>query len=133
MISTNDDEKTITELSLITGIPTETIEKVFLGFQTQFTFKHTKNKSIKIPYIGSFLIRYKYDETTEEGKEAQVDAFFSPHPQVKRLIGQLNDIEKYGDYTKLDTFAILKKQIKQDFRTVITDDDRLETSLQANS
>jgi len=129
MISTNDDEKTIAELSLLTGIPIDTIEKVFLGFQTQFTFKHTTNKSIKIPYIGSFLIRYKYDEVTEDGKEAQVDAFFSPHPQVKRLIGQLNDIKKSGDYTKLDTFAILKKQIKQDFRTVITDDDRVSDSL----
>lgn len=125
MITTSDDEKTITELSLLTGISAEIIEKVFLGFQTQFVFKHTTNKSIKIPYIGSFLVRYKYDETTEEGKEAQVDAFFSPHPQVKRLIGQLNDIEKSGDFTKLDTFAILKKQIKQDFKTVIDEEESL--------
>jgi len=126
MITTNEDDKTIVELSLISGVSKEEIEKVFIALQPHFAFKYCSNKAIHIPYVGNFLIRYRAEEITDEGKEAQVDAFFAPHPQVKRIVGQLKDIEKTGNFTELDVFTQLKKQIKQDFKTVITDEDFLE-------
>lgn len=124
MIIETEDEKTIQGISLISGISTDVIEKVFASFQTQFVLNYKKNKSIRIPYIGSFLVKFRKDEITSDGKEAQVDAFYAPHPQVKRLVGQLEDAEISKDYTKLDVFTFLKKIIKRDLKTIITDEDR---------
>jgi len=120
---TSDDEKSITELSLISGISTDIIEKVFSAFQVQFVFKYKNNKSIFVPGIGSFLVRYKSDEITIDGKEAQVDAFYAPHPQIKRLVGQLKDTEKSKDFSKIDAVSSLKKILNRDFKTKISDDD----------
>jgi tetrahydromethanopterin S-methyltransferase subunit G len=50
------------------------------------------------------------------GREATVDAFYSPSDEVKRIIGQLVDIEETFDYTNLDTFKLLKKVINNDFK-----------------
>jgi hypothetical protein len=125
MITTEEDEKTIAELSLLSGVDATDVRKIFDSLQTQFCFKYTNNKRIHIPFVGSFLVRYRNDETTPDGKEAQVDAFYGPHPQIKRVVGQLKDIEKTGDYTNLDVFTNLKKQIKNDFKTTITSDDLL--------
>lgn len=121
MITTKEDLDTIQNISLISGVDVLEIEKVFQAFITEFTFKYTNNKQIHVPYIGRFLIRYRGEEITDEGKESQVDAFFSPHDQIKRVVGQLKDIEKTKDYTKLDTFVSLKKILKQDFKAHIND------------
>jgi nucleoid DNA-binding protein len=122
MISTNEDEKTLAELSLITGISIDEIEEIFSAFLIQFTFKYANNKRIFIPYIGSFLVRYRNDLQTEEGMEAQLDAFFSPHDELKRIVGQMKDIESGGETTNLDTYNNLKKIIKNDFKTKLTEE-----------
>lgn len=122
MIATNDDEKTIIELSLLSGIPVDVIEKLFVAFQIQFAFQYKNNKSIKIPFVGSFLVRYRGDSITDEGKEAQLDSFFAPHPQIAHLVGQLQDIEKTGNFKELDVLTQLKKLLKQDFKTKIDEE-----------
>lgn len=122
MITTNDDERTFTELNLLTGIPTEAIERLFSAFQIQFALNYKKNKSIRIPFVGSFLVRYRGDSITDEGKEAQLDSFFSPHPQLVRLVGQMHDVETTGNYKELDILSICKKILKQDFKTKIDDE-----------
>lgn len=119
----DNEEKTITELSLISGVDTDTIEKIFAAFQVQFMFQYKNNKPVQIPKIGSFLVRYREDIITPEGKEAQVDAFYAPHPQIKRLIGQLKDAEQTKTFNKIDTISFLKKIINKDFKTKIFDDD----------
>lgn len=128
MITTNDDTEVITKLSLLSGIPVSTIEKLFSTLLLEFSLDYKKNKSIKIPYLGSFLVRYKGDISTLEGREAQVDAFFSPHDQIKRLVGQLNDVEKTKDYTSIDSYSFLSKLLKQDLKTVIEEEnDKVRT------
>ena len=123
MITTSDDEKTITELSLISGISTDIIEKIFDAFLIQFVINYKNNKSINIPSIGSFLVKYREDIITQDGKEAQVDAFYAPHPQIKRLIGQLKDSESSKDFSKIDTVASIKKIVNKDFKTKIFEDE----------
>jgi nucleoid DNA-binding protein len=126
MIISNDDNETIHNISLISGIKEEDIRTVFESFLIQFTLKYCSNKRIHIPFIGNFLVRYRADELTEEGKEALLDAFFSPHEEIKRIVGQLHDIEKTKDYLNIDVVTELKKILKQDFKTKISSDDHLE-------
>jgi hypothetical protein len=126
VITSNDDERTFIELSLLTGIPVEAVESLFAAFQIQFAINYNKNKSIKIPFVGSFLVRYRGESITDEGKEAQLDSFFAPHPQLVRLVGQLHDIEASGNFKELDVLSICKKILKQDFKTKI-DDDKIST------
>ena len=122
MINTQSDDNTMHELSLISGVDELEIRKVFEAFLIQFTFKYTNNKQIHIPYIGNFMIRYRKDEETAEGKEAQVDAFYSPHDEIRRIVGQLKDAETSGDYTDLDTYTTFKKILKNDFKVRLSDD-----------
>jgi len=119
MLTNIEDNKTISEISLLSGVDENDIRSVFEAFLTQFVIKYTNNKRIHIPYVGNFLVRYREDKETPEGREAQIDAFYSPHDELKRLVGQLKDIESTGDYTKLDVFKNLKKIIKNDFKTIV--------------
>jgi nucleoid DNA-binding protein len=119
MIVNKEDTQTIHEISLLCGVNEDDIESVFEAFLTQFVIKYSNNKRIHIPYIGNFLVKYRQDEETPKGREAQIDAFYAAHDEVKRLVGQLKDIEKTGNYTELDVFTNLKKIVKNDFKTVI--------------
>jgi len=124
MIIDNTDLKTISEISLISGVSTENIEKTMEALQSYLVFQYSKdNKRINIPYIGNIMIKYLDDVETPEGKEADLDIFFSPHSQLKHIIGQLKDIENSGDPKDLDVYKSIRKTIKRDFKTKLADDE----------
>lgn len=120
-MTTKEDTNAIHEISLLSGVDETDVRKVFESFLTQFVFKYTKNKRVHIPFIGNFLVRYREDVETESGREAQLDAFYAPHDQMRRLVGQLKDAEESGNYTEIDVFKNLKKLIKTDFKTTLED------------
>lgn len=111
-----EDKKAILQLSLISGIDELKIQEMFESFLILFTLDYSSRKSIRIPLVGNFLIKYRGDEITDKGREATVDAFYSPSTEVKRIIGQLVDIEETFDYTNLDTYKLLKRNINNDFK-----------------
>jgi hypothetical protein len=111
-----EDKKAILQISLISGIDENKIQEVFESFLILFTIDYSSKKSIRIPLLGNFFVRYTGENTTDMGREATVDAFYSPSDEVKRIIGQLVDIEETFDYTNLDTFKLLKKVINNDFK-----------------
>lgn len=119
MIITQEDKITIHELSLLSGIDENEIQKIFESFLIQFIIKYTKSKRVHIPFIGNFLVRHKEDIETSKGREAQLDAFYAPHDEMKRIIGQLTDAEKTKNYTSIDVSTLLKKIVKNDFKTII--------------
>jgi hypothetical protein len=116
MQPTEEDKKAILQLSLVSGLNETTIQEMFEAFLILFTLDYSSRKSVRIPFVGNFLIRYKGEEITDKGREATVDAFYAPSDEVKRIIGQLVDIEETFDYTKLDTFKLLKRNINNDFK-----------------
>ena len=89
MIVNKEDNQTIHEISLLSGVDKSDIEKVFEAFLTQFVINYSNSKRIHIPFIGNFLVKYREDN------------------------------EKTGNYTELDVFTNLKKIIKKDFKTVV--------------
>lgn len=112
----DQDKKSILQLSLLSGISEIKIQEMFESFLILFTLDYSSRKPIRIPLIGDFLVRYKGDQITDEGREATVDAFFSASDEVKRIIGQLVDIKETCDYSNLDIFKILKRNINNDFK-----------------
>lgn len=116
MIIGEDDLKAIKEISLLSGVDENIVSQIFETFLIQFTFAYSSNKPVVIPFVGNIFVRYKDDEITSEGKEAIVDAFYAPHPEVKRVVGQLKDISTTNDFTSFDIFGMLKKIIKKDFQ-----------------
>jgi len=111
-----EDKRAILQISLISGIDEIKIQEMFESFLILFTLDYSSKKSIRIPLVGNFLIRYTGEDVSVEGREATVDAFYSPSSEVKRIIGQLVDIEETFDYSNLDTFKMLKRNINNDFK-----------------
>jgi hypothetical protein len=122
MLSSKDDDKTITEISLISGVSVSSVKKVFEALSANIIFEYSKNNHrINIPYTGNIMIKYVDDVDTPKGKEANIDVFFSPHSQLKRIVGQINDIENKGEDPKnFDVFTMISDFIKMDFKTKIT-------------
>lgn len=123
---TEDDKQVITELALLSGLDENKVIQLFEAYLIYFSINYPEKKSNRIPLLGNFFIRYKEDKETENGKEAILDSFFSPSDQIRRLVGQLHDIEHSGNYTELDTFKILKQKLNRDFKLSIDDKDFLE-------
>jgi len=119
LITTDEDTKAIHEISLLSGVDENVVQKIFDAFFIKFTFGYGNNKPIHVPYVGNFFVRFKKDETTLEGKEALVDAFYSPHDEVKRIAGQLKDISSTNEFTTFDGYIMLKKLIKNDFKLAL--------------
>jgi hypothetical protein len=123
MIIQEDDKTTIEQLRLISGIDEDIIRRVFEAFILQFTFDFTNKKSIHIPFVGNFMVRYKGDKVDVDGKEAVLDAFYAPHDEIKRVVGQLVDAQTSENYSEVDSFNILKKILRIDFKTTIESED----------
>lgn len=122
MITKDEDVNMIHSLSLLSGVDENTIQKIFENFVIQFSFAFTAKKSFHIPYIGNIFVKYLGDKITDEGKEAEVNAFYAPHDEVKRIIGQLVDINETEDYTNYDVFTLLKRNIKNDFKLKLNEE-----------
>jgi len=116
MSLSEEDKKAILQISLISGIDEHKIQEVFESFLILFMLDYYSKKSIRIPLLGNFLVRYTGENISDLGREATVDAFYNPSDEVKRIIGQLVDIEETFDYTNLDTFKLLKRIINNDFK-----------------
>lgn len=122
----SEDKQVITELALLSGEDENTVIKIFESYLLYITLNYQNKKNNRIPMIGSFFVRYEKDETTLDGKEAVVTSFFSPSEEIKRIIGQLHDIEETGNCRELDTFQILRKKLAKDFKLVINDKGTIE-------
>jgi hypothetical protein len=123
---TSEDKQVITELALLSGEDENIVIKIFESYLIYITLNYKNKKNNRIPMIGSFYARYENDETTPEGKEAVITSFFNPSNEIKRIVGQMHDIEESGNYNELDTFQILRKKLNKDFKLVINDKGTIE-------
>lgn len=123
---TSEDKQVITELALLSGEDENTVIKIFESYLIYITLNYQNKKNNRIPMIGSFYTRYERDENTEEGKEAVITSFFNPSNEIKRIVGQLHDIEESGNCRELDTFQILKRKLSKDFKLIINDKGIIE-------
>jgi len=123
-MTTSDDDRTITEISLISGVSTDDVQKVFEALTAHIVFDYSKdNYRINIPYTGNIMLRYVGDKSTPEGKEADIDVFFSPHSKLKQSIGQIHDIEENEEDPKnFNIFQMIRKIIKFDFKTKLSNE-----------
>lgn len=119
----NEDVNAITQIALLSGVDENDVIKVFESFLILFTLDYKSKKSIHVPYVGNFLIKYKGDSITEDGREALVDAFYSPSDKLRRIIGQLADIEESKNPRELDTYKILKRMFNKDFKLKLEKED----------
>lgn len=123
---TSEDKQVITELALLSGEDENTVIKIFESYLIYITLNYQNKKNNRIPMIGSFYTRYERDENTEEGKEAVITSFFSPSNEIRRIVGQMHDIEESGNCSELDTFQILKRKLSKDFKLIINDKGTIE-------
>lgn len=123
---TSEDKQVITELALLSGEDENTVIKIFESYLIYITLNYQNKKNNRIPMIGSFYTRYERDENTEEGKEAVITSFFSPSNEIRRIVGQMHDIEESRNCSELDTFQILKRKLSKDFKLIINDKGTIE-------
>lgn len=121
MVSTIQDEDFIREVHLYSGVPEADVLSVFEAVMIKVYMDLKEGKKLYYPYFGEFKVNHDGDELTNMGKEAKVSMFYSLHPQMKRLVGQISDEEKTG-ITKNDAIDLLMKITKSDLRTKIEDD-----------
>ena len=122
MIVTTEDEKTIAELSLQSGVGEDTIKRVFESLQSFVFLQQAKESNrIHIPFLGNMKIINNGDIVSSGGKEADISVLFSPHAQLKRIIGQLADLDTMADPTDFEVYQMTKKDIKRDFKTKLVD------------
>ena len=84
-------------LEIIRNLTHENIERInntLLGLMIHSLLNYTNGESVTIPYFGSFLIRYKGDVLTDDGKEAVLETFFDPSPYFRENIGCYEDFKK---------------------------------------
>lgn len=89
-------EKTMIEL--LRNISHENVERinnVLYALMVQGLMEYSEGKPMVIPYFGTFLIRFKGDKITSDGKkEAVLESFFDPAPYFKENIGAYEDFKK---------------------------------------
>lgn len=111
-MKTKEDVDIIEELRTYTGLPLSDIVKVFEGFSFYALSSYSEKEKIKIPYFGSFYLKFEGDEISPKGREAKVTGFFSPHDFLKRIVGQLEDAKESGEYHNIDVIKRLKRDSK---------------------
>ena len=108
-----DDKRQVKELHLITGVDLEQVERVSIGFFIDLLLSYYENEEVRLPLLGDFKARYSGDELNEDNKnETKVEIEFTPHPALKRLIGQVEDEKATGVYNSNDAYQLLMKEIK---------------------
>lgn len=101
------DQEIIEELRNLSGHSIESITEIFKFFSVYSCLCYINDEKIKIPFFGDFLLKYDGDEITAEGKEAQVTGFFSPHDELKRMVGQTEDAKNRNDKESYSTINVV--------------------------
>jgi len=125
-------QKEIEVVNSIRNISHENIERihnVFNGLMTQALMNYAENEPILIPGFGTFLVRYKGDSITAQGREANIEVFFDASPSFKENIGAYEDFKKSKnkDMSKIPIIRQLEIEQAQSLR--MTMNDTLEPTL----
>lgn len=106
------DNLAIQEMQLLSGIPTETIQRVWIAFLMYFLLSHKEGEKARLPYFGDFFAKYKGDIEVDGGIEANISVFFDAHPTLKRVVGQSEDEDRTGMPVQNDLYKWLMGEIK---------------------
>jgi len=107
-----DNQEIIEEIRTYTGLPLGDIVSVFDAFALYVLGSYSENEKIKIPHFGEFYLKFDGDEITSLGREAKVTGFFSPSTELKRMVGQYEDVKQTGEYYNIDLIKKMKKKSK---------------------
>lgn len=112
-MNTNEkDQEVLEELRIISGLNMEQVTEVLQAFSILVAMNYGEKEKIHIPFFGNFYLKYDGDEVTEEGREAKVTGFFSPHEFLKKVIGQIEDSKNGEDsFSNNPLIEELKKKI----------------------
>ncbi len=104
----------------------ERIHNILKALMTIAIMNYTEGEPVVIPLFGSFLVRYKGDTLTNEGREAEVEVFFDPSPAFKQNIGAYEDF-KSNKIKDLSLIPIIRElEIEQTQSLKMTLNDTLE-------
>lgn len=91
---TQKEKEVLEIIRNLTHENTKRINNFFLGLMTYALLNYTDNEPITVPYFGTFMIKYKGDKITEEGKEAILEGYFVPSEYMKENIGAYEDYKR---------------------------------------
>jgi len=108
---TDEEKLFIDEISALSGIQKEVIREVlefiFIRCAEKIAQNPQRMNVIQIPHLGTIGIRYEKDVLLEDGSvDTELNTFFSPSQQLKRLVGDIVD-EKESI-----VISLLKKKIE---------------------
>lgn len=125
---TQKEIETINNIRNISHENIERIHNIFNALMTQALMNYTENEPMIIPGFGTFLVRYKGDDVSNQGKEAIIEVFFDPSPAFKENIGAYEDF-KSSKIKNINEIPIIKElEIKQTqaLKMVLSDEVSLE-------
>jgi hypothetical protein len=123
---TQKEQESIENIRNISHENVERIHSIFNALMTYSLMNYTENEPIVIPYFGSFLVKYRGDDITNDGREAKIEVYFDPSPSFKENIGAYEDFKssKNKDITKIP--IIRQLAVEQTRALKLTMNDMLE-------
>jgi hypothetical protein len=122
MKQTDKDIEIFEELRNISGIPIEQIVSVFNGLLTYATMAYLEKEKVFIPMLGEVFLKYQGEVVEGQQEKANVTGFFIPHDELRKIIGQLEDVKQGSDSKKFLEVDIVKfykgliqKKLKKEF------------------
>lgn len=124
----NKEKEALETLRNITHEPIEKINNILLGLMTYSLLNYTDKEAVTIPYFGTFLIKYKGDKITDNGREAMLESFFDPSDYLKENIGAYEDYKKSSskDITTIPIMKYLSSLNEQSLHMTLNDIVRTE-------
>ena len=105
------DKDTIQKIHLLTGQTFSETREFYEGLLLNFVLSYLEKEPVVLPLFGEISIHYLGDDITSKGRKAKVDIDFTPHENLIRNIGQIED----GDECDLEVH--LKERV---FKTLDT-------------
>jgi len=107
----------------------ERVHNVLNALMTCAIMNYTEGEPMVIPLFGSFLVKYRGDNLTKDGREAEIEVFFDPSPAFKQNIGAYEDF-KTSKIKDIRSIPIMKElEIFQTQSLKMTMNDTLEPCL----
>ncbi len=119
-------QKEIEVINSIRNLSHENVERIhniFNALMTQALMNYTENEPMVIPGFGTFLVKYKGDEISSQGREAKIEVFFDPSPTFKENIGAYEDFKssKNKDISMIPIIKELEIEQSQSLRMTMND------------
>lgn len=88
---TKEEKDIIHRVHLLSGRSYDEVNDIFESLCLCAVLAFLEKEPIDIPLFGRMEVTYKGDKLTEKGMEAQLDIKVTPSPELKRVIGQIED------------------------------------------